>query len=103
VLTEFSEHLAREVAPFGVEVSICVAAELYGEWSDDDRARTYTLDAYDPKGVEVLGELSSQLPADEAQTPAAALPDLTHIQRLDEQWRNPSKGSPPPSTVQSHR
>jgi NADP-dependent 3-hydroxy acid dehydrogenase YdfG len=53
VLTEFSEQLAREVAPFGVEVSICVAEELYGEWSEDDRARTYTLDAYDPEGIEV--------------------------------------------------
>jgi NADP-dependent 3-hydroxy acid dehydrogenase YdfG len=47
-LTEFSEQLAREVAPFGVEVSICVAAELYGEWIDDSTARTYTLDVYDP-------------------------------------------------------
>jgi hypothetical protein len=47
VLTEFSEHLAREVAPFGVEVSVCVAAGLYREWAGDNRARTYTLDAYD--------------------------------------------------------
>lgn len=53
VLAEFSEHLAQEVAPFGVEVSICVAAELYEEWSDDNHVRTYTLDAHDPEGVDL--------------------------------------------------
>jgi short-subunit dehydrogenase len=99
VLTEFGEHLAREVAPFGVEVSICVAAELYGEWSDDDRARTYTLDAYDP---EVFVELVNQLPADEAEALVTAVPALTHIQRLDEQRRNPFNGSAPPSTADTH-
>jgi NAD(P)-dependent dehydrogenase (short-subunit alcohol dehydrogenase family) len=100
VLTGFSEHLAREVAPFGVEVSICVATELYGEWSADNRARTYTLDAYDPEGVEVFVEPCNQLPADEAEELATAT--LTHIQRLDEERQNPSNGSPPPSTVDSH-
>jgi NAD(P)-dependent dehydrogenase (short-subunit alcohol dehydrogenase family) len=79
VLTEFSEHLAREIAPFGVEVSICVAAELYGEWSDDEHARTYTLDSYDPEGIEA------------------------HFETLVEARRNPSNGSPPPSTVDTHR
>jgi NAD(P)-dependent dehydrogenase (short-subunit alcohol dehydrogenase family) len=78
VLTEFSEHLAREIAPFGVEVSICVAAELYGEWSDDKHARTHMLDAYDPEGIEA------------------------HIQTLVEAQRNPSNGSPPRSTVDTH-
>jgi NAD(P)-dependent dehydrogenase (short-subunit alcohol dehydrogenase family) len=102
VLTEFSEHLAREVAPFGIEVSICVAAELYGEWSDDNRARTYTLDAYDPEGVEVFDELMNQIPAHEAEALATAIPALTHIQRLDEQRRNPFNGSPPPSTADTH-
>jgi len=101
-LAEFSDHLAREVAPFGVEVSICVAAELYGEWSDDNRARTYTLDAYDAEGVEVFVELINQLPADEAEAPATAIPALTHIQRLNEERRNPSNGSPPLSTVDTH-
>jgi NAD(P)-dependent dehydrogenase (short-subunit alcohol dehydrogenase family) len=95
VLTEFSEHLAREVAPFGVEVSICVAAELYGEWSNDNHARTYTLDAYDAVGVEVFVELIDELPADEAPALAPAIPALAHTQRLDEEWRNPSTGSPP--------
>ena len=102
VLTGFSEHLAREAAPFGVEVSICVAAELFGEWSDDDRARTYALDAYDPKSVEVLVKLSNELPADEAGTPAAALPSLTHVQRLGEERRNPSNRSSPPSAFDTH-
>jgi len=95
VLTEFSEHLALELTPFGVEVSICVAAPLYGEWSDDDRARTYTLDAYDPEGVEVFVELINQLPADEVETPAA-------VKRLGETRRNPSNGSSAPSTVDTH-
>jgi NAD(P)-dependent dehydrogenase (short-subunit alcohol dehydrogenase family) len=49
-LVEFSERLAREGAPFGVEVSVCVAAELFGEWSDNS-AGSYTLDAYDPPTV----------------------------------------------------
>jgi NAD(P)-dependent dehydrogenase (short-subunit alcohol dehydrogenase family) len=99
VLTDFSEHLAREVVPFGVEVSICVAAELYSEWSDDTRARTYTLDAYDPEGAEVFAELINQLPADEAEALATAIPTLTHIQRLDEERRGPLNGSSPPSTA----
>jgi NAD(P)-dependent dehydrogenase (short-subunit alcohol dehydrogenase family) len=60
VLAEFSEHLAREVAPFGVEVSICVAVKLYGEWADDNRARTYTLDAYDPEDVDLCPLFSSE-------------------------------------------
>jgi NAD(P)-dependent dehydrogenase (short-subunit alcohol dehydrogenase family) len=102
VFTEFSEHLAREVAPFGVEVSICVAAELYREWSDDNRPRTYTLDAYEPEGVEVFVELINQLPADEAGALDTAIPALTHIQRLDEERRNPSNGSSPPSTADTH-
>lgn len=75
VLTEFSEHLAREIAPFGVEVSICVAAELYGEWSEGKRAHTFTLNAYDPEGIDV------------------------HIQTPVKARRNPSNGSSPPSTV----
>jgi NAD(P)-dependent dehydrogenase (short-subunit alcohol dehydrogenase family) len=99
MLTEFSEDLAREVAPFGVEVSICVAADLYGEWSDDDRARTYTLDAYDPEGAEVFVELVNQLPADEAEALATANPALTHIQRLGEEWRNPSDPASSASAV----
>jgi NAD(P)-dependent dehydrogenase (short-subunit alcohol dehydrogenase family) len=85
VLTEFSEQLAREVAPFGVEVSICVAAELYGEWSEDNRARTYTLDAYDPEGDGVFVELVNQLPPDEAET-----------------LRHPRNGASPSSTVDAH-
>jgi NADP-dependent 3-hydroxy acid dehydrogenase YdfG len=48
-LDEFSEHLARQAAPFDVDVSVCVAAELYSEWTDGGR-RTYTLDAYNPDG-----------------------------------------------------
>jgi NAD(P)-dependent dehydrogenase (short-subunit alcohol dehydrogenase family) len=48
----FSEHLAREVAPFGVEVKICVPPELYREWLDDNSVRTYTLDVFDPEGAE---------------------------------------------------
>jgi NADP-dependent 3-hydroxy acid dehydrogenase YdfG len=48
--TEFSEHLAREVAPFDVEISICVAAELCSEWTDENRRHTYALDAYDAEG-----------------------------------------------------
>jgi NAD(P)-dependent dehydrogenase (short-subunit alcohol dehydrogenase family) len=102
VLTGFSEHLASEVAPCGVEVSICVAAELHEEWADDNCARTYTLDAYDPEGVDLSVELINQLPANEAEALATAIPALTHIQRPDEQRRNPSNGSPPPSTVDTH-
>jgi NAD(P)-dependent dehydrogenase (short-subunit alcohol dehydrogenase family) len=102
VLSEFSEHLAREVAPFGVEVSICVAAEVYGEWSEGEHARTYTLEAYDPEGVELLVDLVNQLPTDEIEALATATPALTHIQRLDEERRNLSSGSPPPLAVETH-
>jgi len=44
---EFSEQLARDVAPFDVEVTIYVPAEQYSEWIDDNRERSYTLDAFD--------------------------------------------------------
>ena len=43
-----------------------------------------------------------QLAVNEAEALATAIPDLTHIQRPDEQRRNPSNGSPPPSTVDAH-
>jgi NAD(P)-dependent dehydrogenase (short-subunit alcohol dehydrogenase family) len=104
VLTEFSEHLALEVAPFGVEVSICVAAEVYGEWSEHKhkRARTYTLDAYVPEGVEVFLEPVDQLPADKGEAVATATPVLTPTKKFDDERRNPSNGSPPLSTVDTH-
>jgi NAD(P)-dependent dehydrogenase (short-subunit alcohol dehydrogenase family) len=102
VVTEFSEHLAREGAPFGVEVSICVTQELYRDWAGDNRARTYTLDRYDPEGVEVSVELINQWPANAAETLATAIPALTHVQRIDEQPRTPSNGNLPPSTVDAH-
>jgi NAD(P)-dependent dehydrogenase (short-subunit alcohol dehydrogenase family) len=69
VLTEFSEHLSREVAPFGVEVSICVATGLYGEWGDDNCARSSTLDVYDPEGVELFVQLVN------GSSPSTADPD----------------------------
>jgi NAD(P)-dependent dehydrogenase (short-subunit alcohol dehydrogenase family) len=103
-LVEFSEHLAREVAPFGVEVSICVAAERYSEWTDDKRRRTYTLATYDPEGVEraplfsgpptartTEGSKSAQgiaRPTDESPPPSLAvdLPDVT-VRRVDREVR----------------
>ncbi|MCU1494914.1 MAG: short-chain dehydrogenase [Acidimicrobiaceae bacterium] len=57
-LAGFSERLAREVAPFDVEVSVVVPAEMYGEWIDDDRFRTYTLDAFDPGSVFSCGQVA---------------------------------------------
>lgn len=49
VLDEFSEHLAREVAPFGVEVTVCVPEELYCEWIETNPPRTYTVSPYEAK------------------------------------------------------
>jgi hypothetical protein len=45
-----------------------------GECSYHKRARTYTLDAYHLEGVGVFDEIINQLPADEAQTLATAIP-----------------------------
>jgi NADP-dependent 3-hydroxy acid dehydrogenase YdfG len=72
VLAEFSEHLAREIAPLGVEVSVCVAAELFEEWTDDNRDRTYTLEAYDPEGVEPVFLIPDNAPARAADCSKAA-------------------------------
>ena len=47
-LVQVAGVVSREVAPFGVEVSVSIAAELYREWTDDSRARTFTLDTFDP-------------------------------------------------------
>ena len=52
-------------------------------------------------GVEVFAQLVNQLSADQADALVAAIPALTHIQRLDEARRNPFK-SPSPSPGEAH-
>jgi DNA-binding MarR family transcriptional regulator len=46
-------------------------------------------------GVEIFAQLIDALPADEAQALLAAIPAITHIQRLDEDRRNQSNVAPP--------
>ena len=87
-LAEFSEHLAREIAPFDVEVSVCVAAELYSEWTEDNHARTYSLDTYDPEGVE-LCSLFCRKPAARA----------TGCSKSAQGISSPIEDSSPPSRV----
>jgi DNA-binding MarR family transcriptional regulator len=52
-------------------------------------------------GVEVFAELINQLPADQSDALVSAIPALTHIQRLDEERRNPFK-SPSLSPGEPH-
>jgi DNA-binding MarR family transcriptional regulator len=53
-------------------------------------------------GVEAFAQLINDLPADEAEALSAAVTAITHIQRLDEERRNPTNTAPPPATGQDH-
>jgi len=53
-------------------------------------------------GVEVFARLIDDLPADEADALSAAVTAITHIQRLDEERRNPTNASPPMAAGQDH-
>jgi DNA-binding MarR family transcriptional regulator len=46
-------------------------------------------------GAEVFAQLVDGLPADEADALAAAVPAITHIQRLEEERRNQTTAGPP--------
>jgi DNA-binding MarR family transcriptional regulator len=53
-------------------------------------------------GVEAFAQLINDLPADEAEALSAAVAAITHIQRLDEERRNPTNTSPPATAGQDH-
>jgi DNA-binding MarR family transcriptional regulator len=53
-------------------------------------------------GAEVFAQLIDDLPADEAEALSAAVTAMTHIQRLDEEGRNPTNTSPPTAAGQDH-
>jgi DNA-binding MarR family transcriptional regulator len=52
-------------------------------------------------GVEAFAQLIDDLPADEAEALSAAVTAMTHVQRLEEERRNPTS-TLPPSATQDH-
>ena len=53
-------------------------------------------------GLEVFAQLIDDLPADEVEALSAAVTAITHIQRLDEERRNPTSTSLPVAAGQHH-
>jgi DNA-binding MarR family transcriptional regulator len=53
-------------------------------------------------GVEAFAPLIDDLPADEAEALSAAVTAMTHIQRLDEEGRNPTNTSTTAAAGQDH-
>jgi DNA-binding MarR family transcriptional regulator len=53
-------------------------------------------------GVEVFAQLIDDLPADEAEALSAAVTAMAHLQRLDEERRDPTNASPSAAAGQDH-